>query len=74
MQMPDEARDTTPLSVKRAASNYWVLRSGATDLSGAITREAAEAERELVRRLRRRTAQMRSASPRRPRAVERPAR
>ncbi len=74
MQMPDEARDTTPLTVKRAANNYWVLRSGATDLSGAITREAAEAERELVRRLRRRTAQMRSSAPHRPRAVGRPVR
>lgn len=59
------------LTVKRTARNYWVVQSGTDDLSGGVTRQAAEAERELMRRLRRRTADMRSASPRRPRAVER---
>ena len=39
--------------------------------AGAVTRQAAEAERELMRRLRRRTATMRSAAPRRPRVVDR---
>jgi hypothetical protein len=60
-----------PLTVKRTARNYWVVQSGADALSGGVTRQAAEAERELVRKLRRRTADMRSASPRRPRVVER---
>ena len=59
------------LTVKRTARNYWVVQSGATAVAGGVTRQAAEAERELVRRLRRRTADMRAVSPRRPRAVER---
>jgi hypothetical protein len=59
-------RDEPQLSVKRAATNYWVVSSGSEQVAGAVTRQAAEAERELVRRLRRRTAQMRSTAPRRP--------
>jgi hypothetical protein len=59
------------LTVKRRAHNYWVVQRGADDVAGGVTRQAAEAERELMRRLRRRTADMRSVSPRRPRAVER---
>jgi len=62
------------LTVKRTAHNYWVVQSGTDDLSGGVTRQAAEAERELMRRLRRRTADVRSTSPRRPRVVERPPR
>ena len=61
--------DSQKLTVRQSASNYWTVRSGGADLSGAVTRQGAEAERELVRRLRRRAAQMRSAAPRRPRAV-----
>ena len=59
------------LTVKRTARNYWVVQSGSDAVAGGVTRQAAEAERELMRRLRRRTADMRSVSPRRPRAVER---
>jgi hypothetical protein len=59
------------LTVKRTAHNYWVVQSGSDAVAGGITRQAAEAERELMRRLRRRTADMRSVSPRRPRAVGR---
>jgi hypothetical protein len=59
------------LTVKRTARNYWVVQSGPDAVAGGVTRQAAEAERELVRRLRRRTADMRSVSPRRPRVVER---
>ncbi|HEX8714074.1 MAG TPA: hypothetical protein VF706_00775 [Solirubrobacteraceae bacterium] len=72
--MPDDALDVQQLTVSRTAPNYWVVRSGASELSGAVTRQAAEAERDLVRRLRRRTAQMRSSAPHRPRAVQRPPR
>jgi hypothetical protein len=61
-----------PLTVKQTARNYWVVQSGATDLSGAVTRKAAEAERALMHRLRRRTAQMRSSAPRRPPGGGRP--
>ncbi|HEV2975705.1 MAG TPA: hypothetical protein VGX69_12055 [Solirubrobacteraceae bacterium] len=62
------------LTVRQSSRNYWVVRSGGNELSGGITRQAAEAERELVRRLRQRAAQIRSSAPRRPRAVQRPAR
>jgi hypothetical protein len=62
------------LTVKQSSSNYWVVQSGAVELSGGVTRKAAESERELMRRLRQRTAKMRSAAPRRPRAVEHPSR
>jgi hypothetical protein len=61
-------QDDEPLNLKQTATNYWVLERGPDQIAGGLTREAAEAERELVRRLRRRTAQMRSAAPRRPRA------
>jgi hypothetical protein len=62
------------LTVTQTSRNYWVVRSGDGHVSGGVTREAAEAERELVSRLRSRTAQMRSSAPRRPRVSERPAR
>ncbi len=62
------------LTVKQTATNYWVVERGAQELSGALTRQAAEAERELVRRLRARTAQMRSTAPRRPRPSRGPVR
>jgi hypothetical protein len=62
------------LTVTQTSRNYWVVQSGDGHLSGGVTRAAAEAERELVNRLRARTAQMRSSAPRRPRASERPAR
>jgi hypothetical protein len=66
--------ESEQLTVKQAARTYWVVESGADELSGGVTRQAAESERELLRRLRRRTTQMRSAAPHRPRAVERPSR
>jgi hypothetical protein len=62
------------LTVKRTARNFWIVQSGPDALAGGVTRRAAEAERELVRRLRRRTADMRSVAPRRPRVAERPPR
>jgi len=64
-------QDDKQLTVKQTATGYWVVQSGSEQIAGAVTRQAAEAERELMRRLRRRTADMRSTSPRRPRAVER---
>ncbi|HEY2182247.1 MAG TPA: hypothetical protein VGH09_11295 [Solirubrobacteraceae bacterium] len=62
------------LTVTQTSRNYWVVQSGDGHLSGGVTRAAAEAERELVSRLRSRTAQMRSSAPRRPRVSERPSR
>lgn len=64
-------QDDKPLTVKQTATGYWVVQSGAAQISGAVTRQAAEAERDLMRRLRRRTATMRSAAPHRPRVIER---
>jgi hypothetical protein len=64
-------QDDKQLSVKQTPTGYWVVQSGSEQISGAVTRQAAESERELMRRLRRRTAEMRSSSPRRPRVVER---
>jgi hypothetical protein len=59
------------LTVKQTASNYWVVERGANAIAGALTREAAEAERELMRRLRRRTGELRSSAPRRRRPAVR---
>jgi hypothetical protein len=62
------------LIVKQKARTYWVVEREWHEIAGGPTRQAAEAERELVRRLRRRTAQMRRTAPRRPRASSGPAR
>ncbi|HTA06766.1 MAG TPA: hypothetical protein VK774_10415 [Solirubrobacteraceae bacterium] len=67
-------RHEPQLSVKRTATNYWVVSSGTDQVAGAVTRQAAEAERDLLRRLRARTAEMRSSAPRRPRVGGRSAR
>ncbi|HWG09026.1 MAG TPA: hypothetical protein VN672_08465 [Solirubrobacteraceae bacterium] len=61
-------QDDEQLTLKQTASNYWIVERGPQAISGALTRQAAESERELMRRLRRRTAQMRAAAPARPRA------
>jgi hypothetical protein len=39
------------LIVRQDPTGYWVLERGATQLAGAVTREAAEAEREMRERL-----------------------
>jgi hypothetical protein len=44
-----------PLTVRQTATGYWVVQRGSVQLAGAMTREAAEAERELLTRLARRT-------------------
>jgi hypothetical protein len=41
-----------PLTVKQNVTGYWAVECGAVHLAGAVTREAAEAERELLERLR----------------------
>jgi hypothetical protein len=40
------------LTIKQTATGYWVVERGAVTLSGASTRRAAEAERDLLNRLR----------------------
>jgi hypothetical protein len=41
-----------PLTIRQTATGYWVVQRGAVHLAGGITREAAEAERQLLERLR----------------------
>jgi hypothetical protein len=40
------------LKIKQTATGYWVVERGAVQLAGAMTRRAAEAERDLFNRLR----------------------
>lgn len=40
------------LTVRQTATGYWVVHRGAVQLAGGLTRHAAEAERELLERLR----------------------
>jgi hypothetical protein len=42
------------LTVKRTATGYWVVQRGSVQLAGSVTRAGAEAERELLERLRQR--------------------
>jgi hypothetical protein len=43
------------LTVTRTATGYWVVKRGAVSLAGALTRQAAEHERDTLERLRRRS-------------------
>jgi hypothetical protein len=52
------------LTIKQTATGYWVVEQGAVQLAGAMTRTAAEAERDLCNRLRDRS--LRRISHRRP--------
>ena len=40
------------LTIGQTATGYWVVKRGSVQLGGAVTRKAAEAERELLERLR----------------------
>jgi hypothetical protein len=55
--------DDEQLTVKQTASNYWVVERDQGVIAGGLTRAAAEAERELMRRLRRRSGELRSSGP-----------
>jgi hypothetical protein len=43
---------TERLTIKQTATGYWVVEQGSVQLAGAMTRAAAEAERDLRNRLR----------------------
>ncbi|HEY4915946.1 MAG TPA: hypothetical protein VIH92_03505 [Solirubrobacteraceae bacterium] len=58
MQEPEQ------LTIKQTATGYWTVTRGNVDLAGAMTRKGAEAERELLSRLRSRS--VRRARQRRP--------
>ena len=40
------------LTIKQTATGYWVVQQGGTHLASAMTRKAAEAERDLLNELR----------------------
>ena len=48
-------RQPEQLTIKQTPTGYWSVQRGATHLTGAATRKGAEAERELLKRLGRRT-------------------
>jgi len=56
------------LKIKQTATGYWVVERGSVQLAGATTRRGAEAERDLVHRLRdrsvRRVTRQRRRAPR----------
>jgi GH24 family phage-related lysozyme (muramidase) len=43
------------LTIQRTQTGYWTVHRGATQVAAAMTRRGAEAERELLRRLSRRS-------------------
>jgi hypothetical protein len=43
------------LTIKQTATGYWTVQRGAVHLTGSMTRKGAEAERDLLKRLSRRT-------------------
>jgi len=44
-----------PLTIKQTPTGYWAVQRGNRQVGGALTRRGAEAERELLRRLARRS-------------------
>jgi hypothetical protein len=40
------------LTIKQTRTGYWSVQRGSVHVAGAMTRKGAEAERELLRRLR----------------------
>ncbi|MFI4985138.1 MAG: hypothetical protein ACHQAV_04015 [Solirubrobacterales bacterium] len=59
-----------PLTIKQTPTGYWVVQHGAVHLAGAPTRHGAEAERDLLNRLRSR--RLRHPSRARASTAERP--
>jgi hypothetical protein len=43
------------LTIKKTATGYWTVQRGPVHLTGSMTRKGAEAERDLLKRLSRRT-------------------
>jgi hypothetical protein len=43
------------LTIKKTATGYWTVQRGAVHLTGSMTRKGAEAERDLLKRLSRRS-------------------
>jgi hypothetical protein len=43
--------EASGLTIKRTATGYWTVQRGGVQLAGAMTRTAAEREREMLKRL-----------------------
>jgi len=56
------------LTIRQTQTGYWTVQRGDTHLAGSMTRRGAEAERDLLLRLSRRT--VRRAAGRSPRAPQ----
>jgi hypothetical protein len=53
--------DAQRLTVSQTPTGYWVVRRGAVQLAGGLTRHAAESERSLLEGLRQRERRRRRA-------------
>jgi hypothetical protein len=42
---------TPQLTIKQTSTGYWTVQQGGVQVAGAMTRTAAEREREMLRRL-----------------------
>jgi hypothetical protein len=52
MAMSERPRQSARrLTIKQTRTGYWVVERDGIPIAGAMTRKAAEAERELLRRL-----------------------
>jgi hypothetical protein len=54
-----------PLTIRETATGYWLVQRGSVQVAGAPTRRGAEAERDLLERLRDRAPRRRRGTPRR---------
>jgi hypothetical protein len=52
------------LTIKQTRTGYWSVQRGSVHVAGAMTRKGAEAERELLRRLRSRNVRRTNVRPR----------
>lgn len=58
--MPQQSQ---PLTIKQTPTGYWSVQRGSVHLAGAMTRKGAEAERDMLHRLRSRTVWRRAKRP-----------
>jgi hypothetical protein len=54
-----------PLTIRETATGYWLVQRGSVQVASGPTRRAAEAERDLLERLRDRTSRRRRGASRR---------
>jgi hypothetical protein len=51
MSLPPTPKASPRLTIKQTATGWWTVQRGSVQLAGAMTRTAAERERELLLRL-----------------------